>query len=264
MNHPAMQEEVLRINGIKMNVATAGEGRPALLLHGFPDTHEVWSRQIDSLVAAGYRVIAPDLRGYGKSDAPASVASYAIAILRTDIIALMDALKIDKAYLIGHDWGAILGWQVCMYAPERVECFAALSVGHPNAYANAGVTQKLLAWYALVFQVPGFAEATLRLGNLLALRPYAVDADQLTEWRSNFSGDGRLAVSHAYPPVLAPVMGVWSQGDPALLEGQMKNSADHVAGPFRYEKITGSVGHWLQLTASDRVNHLLIDFGAQR
>ncbi|MES2900651.1 MAG: alpha/beta fold hydrolase [Pseudomonadota bacterium] len=270
-----MQQEIIRVNGIDMNVATAGTGRPVLLLHGFPDTHRVWAGQVAPLLAAGYRVIAPDLRGYGASAAPASVAAYSIAILRTDITALLDALAIDKLYLVGHDWGAIIGWQLCMFSPERIERFAALSVGHPNAYAAAGLAQKLKAWYAVLFQLPGIAEAMVGSANLLALKPHAVDDEQLADWRHNFARPGRLTAAlnyyranrglaqvKPYPPIALPVMGVWSEGDPALTENQMKDSAQHVHGPFRYEKIEGEVGHWLQLRESARLNRLLIEFGA--
>ena len=268
-----MQHQTIRVNGIGMRVAVLGEGRPLVLLHGFPDTHDVWREQFKALSEAGYRVIAPDLRGYGGSEAPASVESYRIDILRADVLALFDALQIDQAYLVGHDWGAVLRWQLCMHAPERVERFAALSVGHPNAYAQAGLAQRFKAWYAALFQLPGVAEAMLGAGDLLALKAQAVDDEQLAGRRRNFAGAGRLtaalnyyranrqlATPGEYPDVTMPVLGVWSEGDPALTEHQMSGSGAHMSGPFRYEKIAGDIGHWLQLREPARVNRLLIDF----
>lgn len=272
----SIQQQLIMTNGIRLNVATAGDGPPAVLLHGFPDTHRTWRKQVPALVKAGYRVIMPDLRGYGGSDAPTNVSDYAIGTLGADIIGLLDALKIDRCYLIGHDWGSVLGWHLCMDAPERVERFAALSVGHPNAYANAGIAQKLRAWYAGLFQLPGIAEALLRAGDLAALKKQAADEEQVADWRANFARDGRLtaalnyyranrklALAGDYPPVKVPVLGIWSEGDPALTEAQMRDSARYVEGAFEYARIDGEVGHWLQLKAPRKVNRLLVDFGQQ-
>lgn len=272
-----LNQERIPANGITLNVATAGEGRPVVLLHGFPDTHKTWRKQVPALVKAGYRVIMPDLRGYGESDAPPNVADYSASTLSADVIGLLDAMKIERCYLIGHDWGSLIGWHVCMDAPERIERFAALSVGHPNAYANAGIAQKLRAWYAGLFQLPGIAEAMVSAGDLAALKRQAADEGQVADWRANFARPGRLtaalnyyrankqlALSGSYPPVSVPVLGVWSEGDPALTEAQMRDSAKYVAGSFEYERLEGDVGHWLQLTEARKVNKLLVDFGARQ
>jgi len=98
-----------RVNGLNMHYVTAGEGPPVLLLHGFPDTHAVWRRQIPALAAAGFKVIAPDLRGYGKTDMPLDVSAYAVDFVADDVLQLMDALGIDLATVVGHDWGAQVG-----------------------------------------------------------------------------------------------------------------------------------------------------------
>jgi pimeloyl-ACP methyl ester carboxylesterase len=270
-----LREETVKANGISLNVASAGSGPVILLLHGFPDTHAVWHKQIDALVGAGYRVVAPDLRGYGGSDAPAGKSNYSLDVLRADIVALLDAMQIERVYLVGHDWGALIGWQLCMHAPERVERFAALSVGHPRAYARAGFGQLLKAWYALVFLIPVLSEKLLLAGNLLILRLYAADASQLSEWRANLLRPGRATAALNYyrantrlpssgrRPFLTPVLGIWSEWDPALTERQMRNSANFVQGEFRYVRIEGWVGHWLQLKETDRVNALLIEFGSR-
>lgn len=270
-----LHQEMVKANGIRLNVATLGEGKPLLLLHGFPDTNKVWRKQFAALADAGYRVVAPDLRGYGDSDAPRAVEAYGMAHLRADMVGLLDTLKVDRAYVVGHDWGSIIGWHLCMYAPERVERFAALSVGHPQAYAQAGLSQKFKAWYAALFQLPVIAESLLRAGDLMALKPHAADDEQLTDWRANMAKEGRLtsalnyyranrelAFSRNYPGIQAPVMGVFSEGDPALTEAQMRDSARHV-DRFRFEKLEGKVGHWLQLTEADKVNALLIAFGRE-
>ncbi len=269
-----LHHQLIRADGADINVASAGEGRPVVLLHGFPDTHNVWRKQFGPLVDAGYRVIAPDLRGYGRSSVPQGVDAYAARKLFADLIAVLDGMQIDRTYLIAHDWGAVLGWQLCMHAPARIERYAVLSVGHPTAWAEAGFGQRMRAWYMGLFQVPGLSEMLLKAGDLMALKPMAADAAQLADWRANFAGEGRLTAAlnyyrankkmvsaRAYPEVTMPVMGIWSEGDPALTEAQMRDSAKHVRGPFRYERIQGSVGHWMQLSEAEKVNKLLIDFG---
>jgi pimeloyl-ACP methyl ester carboxylesterase len=267
---------MLSINGLRMHVVSAGEGPAVLLLHGFPDTHVVWRNQIQALAAAGYRVIAPDLRGYGKTDAPTEVQAYAMQQLCADVLALLDALGLDKVSLVGHDWGAALGWRLCAAAPQRFERFAALSVGHLKAVLRAGIGQHLRFFYMVIFCIPGFSEWLLKAGDWRILRKFTRDRSQPEHWIRDLSPDGRLTAALNYyrantkpgggqgsSRVTVPVMGVWSDGDSALGERQMRDSAAYVQAGFRYERIDGA-DHWMQLTAPDRVNALLLDFLAQR
>jgi pimeloyl-ACP methyl ester carboxylesterase len=269
------QAQMLKVHGLDMYVSSLGEGPPVLLLHGFPDSHSVWRHQMRALADAGYRAIAPDLRGYGRSQAPADVASYSIEHLRDDVTGLLDALGIGQVILVGHDWGAAVAWQVAMHAPGRVERLVALSVGHPAAFVSAGLVQRLRSFYMAIFAVPGLAERLLPLGDWWFMRRYISDAAQVAQWRSDFSVPGRLTAALNYyranlkmaarrnwPPVTMPVLGVWSSRDAALTEEQMRGSASHVAGPFRYERIDG-VDHWMQLAAPAQVNALLLDFFGQ-
>src|SRR5947199_8562136 len=99
-----------RVNGIEMNVVIEGQGPDLLLLHGFPDSNAVWRHQIPALVAAGYRVIAPDLRGFGETDAPAGKERYAASLLAGDVVGILDAVAAKRLRLVEHDWGAALGW----------------------------------------------------------------------------------------------------------------------------------------------------------
>jgi pimeloyl-ACP methyl ester carboxylesterase len=266
------ESQYIQVNGLRMHVVSAGQGAPVLLLHGFPDTHTVWRKQVAVLANAGLRVIAPDLRGYGETDAPPRVHDYAIETLRTDVLALLDALGIEKASLVGHDWGAVIGWQLCMAAPQRIDRFVALSVGHPAAIARAGFLQHLRLAYAAGFLVPGLAEYTLKCANWLFVRKFTRDRTQIGYWRRSLRAPGRLTAAlnyyranttlglrHDWPKVMVPVMGVWSDGDPAMGEEQMRNSARYVKAEFRYERIEGA-DHWLQLTAPDRLNELLLDY----
>ncbi len=266
---------LLNVNGLRMQVQSVGQGPAVVLLHGFPDTHVVWRKQVAPLVAAGFRVLAPDLRGAGGSDAPLAVDAYRLEHLCADVIAMLDQLGIEWARLVGHDWGAVIGWLLCMQAPERIAQFVALSVGHPAAVARAGLLQTLRSSYIMWFLLPGLAERALLAGDGYLFERFTSDRVQVAQWkRSFFREPGRMTAalnvyraniprgivfSRKHEPVRVPVMGVWSSLDPALGEIQMRDSARHVAGRFRYERIDGA-DHWLQVTASERVNALLLDF----
>ncbi|QJD99979.1 alpha/beta fold hydrolase [Massilia forsythiae] len=263
---------MLDVNGIRMHVTATGQGPAVLLLHGFPDTHAVWRKQVGVLAAAGYRVLAPDLRGYGRTDAPSAVAAYTLDKLRADVLALLDALKIDKVRLVGHDWGGIIAWQLAALAPQRLECLVVLSTGHPTAIARAGLLQRLRMTYVLGFVMPGIAEHTLRAGDWFLMRQFTGEPGQAEHWKRALSAPGRLsaalnyyranlglALPHGYPRVRVPVMGIWSEHDPALGEKQMRDSAHYVEGEFRFERVRDA-DHWLQLTAHEQVNRLLLDF----
>ena len=261
----------LQINGLEMNVLIAGEGPPVLLVHGFPDTHAVWRKQIPMLVAAGYQVIAPDTRGCGESQLPSRVADYHRDLLVADLRARLDALGIERVRLVGHDWGAMQGWFFALTHPERVERYIALSVGHPAAYGSGGLAQKLKGWYVLMFQLRGFAEWLLKAGNWWLFRRVTAFPEEFGHWRQALTRPGRLAAGinyyranpgvilpHAWPKARVPVCGIYSSGDRFLTEGQMCDTARHVDGPFRYERIDGA-NHWLQLHAPEKFNPLLLD-----
>jgi pimeloyl-ACP methyl ester carboxylesterase len=119
---------MIETNGIRLNIAEQGEGPPVLLCHGFPESWYSWRHQIDALAAAGFRAIAPDMRGYGKSDAPQAIDQYTIFHLVGDLVGLLDALEIPSAVVVGHDWGATIAWQAARLRPDRFRAVACLSV----------------------------------------------------------------------------------------------------------------------------------------
>src|SRR3990170_6280658 len=118
--------------GVSLAVQDEGDGQPVLLIHGFPDSHRLWRHQVPALMGAGKRVIAPDLRGFGESDRPEEVADYRIRHSVADMLAVLDALEVERAQVVGHDWGAAVAWTLGAFAPERVERLVVLSVGHPG------------------------------------------------------------------------------------------------------------------------------------
>lgn len=266
------ESHIAKVNGINMHYASMGEGPPVLLLHGFPDTHHIWRHQIPALAAAGMRVIAPDLRGYGQTDAPSSTGAYALESLCADVLALMESLGIGKAAIVGHDWGGLIGWQLCMNVPQRIERFVAMSTGHPSAIAHAGMAQQMRFWYVLGFLMPVVAEHAIKANDWFFLRQLTRSKEQLALWRAALEPEGRLTAALNYyranlklgsqrrwRPVEVPVMGIWSDRDPALGEKQMLDSAAQCRAGWRYERLDGA-GHWMQLSATERLNALLLDF----
>lgn len=266
--------EIVTINagGLELSVTTAGKGPAAMLLHGFPDDSEVWRKQVPALVAAGFRVIVPDQRGCGASEMAPKVADYRLPNLVADLVAVLDHLKVDSVNLVGHDWGAVIGWHFAMAHPDRVNRYAALSVGHPTAYARGPLEQKLKAYYVLLFQLRGIAEWMLRANNWWLFRMVTRQPNEVVRWIKRLSAPGRLTAAINYyranlsllktserPKLSMPVMGLFSDGDRFLAESQMRESGKFCTGTFRFELVRDA-GHWLQLDACEQVNGLLIDF----
>jgi len=129
-------------DGVTLAVLDEGSGSPVLFLHGFPDSSCVWRHQVAALVDAGMRVVAPDLRGFGESDKPEGVDAYALRRSIADVVAVLGALGIERARVVGHDWGAGLAWAVAAFTPARVERLVAMSVGHPNTQREPTVEER--------------------------------------------------------------------------------------------------------------------------
>ncbi|WP_375484944.1 alpha/beta fold hydrolase [uncultured Jatrophihabitans sp.] len=271
------------VNGITLSVTLEGpdEGPPVLLLHGFPDSARLWRHQVPALAGAGYRVIAPDLRGYGESSRPTEVGAYRMRTLIGDVTGLLDDLGVERAALVSHDWGAGLAWATAMFAPDRVSSLTALSVGHPSTRAHAGWRQAELSWYMLWFLLPGVAESVLPQDDWSFLRRWGwrdpsdgTDAHRqiddlarpgaltaaLNWYRANIDPKTfGMTPTDTLPHVTCPTMGVWSSADPFLTEEQMSESSRFVDGPWRYERVDG-VDHWLPVRAPGVITELLLDF----
>jgi pimeloyl-ACP methyl ester carboxylesterase len=263
------------VDGVVIHFEVIGTGRPVVLLHGFPDTGRMWHHQVDALAAAGFSVIVPDLRGYGASGKPTEVEAYSLLFLAGDVVAILDHLGLERAHVVGHDWGSALAWVMASLLPDRVDHLVTLSVGHPLAFRAAGLPQMEKSWYMLLFQFEGVAERWLSDDSWTNFRQWANHPDidaviadleangsltpALSWYRANIPPQAFVDPPLELPPVQAPTMAVWSSGDFALTEEQMTGSREYVSGPWRYERLEGP-GHWLQLEAPDEVNRLLIDF----
>jgi pimeloyl-ACP methyl ester carboxylesterase len=261
--------------GIEVDVAGPDGGRPVLLLHGFPDSARLWRHQVPALAGAGFRVIAPDLRGFGRSDKPGGVDDYHLLHVAGDVLAVLDRLGVERAHVVGHDWGGALAWGIAALLADRVDHLVALATGHPTSFWSAGLAQRQRSWYMLLFQFP-VAEGWLSGDGWAGLREWAdthPDIDGaiaafgspaaltagLSWYRANIPPEAWVSPPVVLPPVEAPAMGVWSTGDRFLTEEQMTGSAAYCANGFRYERLEG-VGHWMPLEAPDQLNALLLDF----
>jgi pimeloyl-ACP methyl ester carboxylesterase len=261
-------------NGLRFHVLDEGAGSPVLLLHGFPDTSRLWRAQIAALTDAGYRAIAPDLRGRGASDRPEMVSDYALSAIVADVVGILDALEVERAHVVGHDWGAAVAWLVASLVPNRVDHLVAISVGFPGA-ARPDFEALQKGWYRLLILFEE-AEELLRRDDWYLLRELLqgggegedaymaslAEPDALTAglnwYRANLTVETLLG-GRELPPVQAPTLGVFGANDLYLTERAMLASEAHVTGTWRYEKLEGA-GHWIPLEATERLNELLLDF----
>ena len=262
---------IVTANGAELYVETHGDGDPVLLLHGWPDSSALWRNQVPFLTANGFRVITPDLRGFGRSSRPEGKDSYQLRNSVADMAAVLDAAGAPAAHVVGHDWGAAVAWLTAMYLPDRVRTLTALSVPHLGVPAT--VRQREMAWYTLFFQFEEIAEATLQYDDWAALRELAPGYADIDRAIADLSRPGALTASLNWdrahlaprmpgprpelPPVTAPVLGIWSDGDRYLDGARMRASGDVVKGPWRYAEISGAT-HWIPLDAPEQLNDLLL------
>jgi pimeloyl-ACP methyl ester carboxylesterase len=263
-------------DGIELAVLDEGSGPAVLLVHGFPDSARLWRHQVPALRAAGLRVVAPDLRGFGASDKPAAVEDYAIRRSVADMLAVLDALGIERARVVGHDWGAVVAWALAVSAPDRVERLVALSVGHPASARRRTIEDREKAWYMLLFQFTDVAEALLMRDDWALFREFLGDDGDVEHYLEDLARPGALTAALSWyranaapqrelgsrppaPAVAVPTLGVWSSGDRYLREAPMRDSGAHVDAPWRYERIEGA-SHWIPLDAPDELNRLLVEF----
>jgi pimeloyl-ACP methyl ester carboxylesterase len=181
-------QRIIETNGIRLNVAEQGDGPLVLLCHGFPESWYSWRHQIGALAAAGYHVVAPDMRGYGKSDAPEAIDQYTMFHMVGDLVGLLDAIEARTAVVVGHDWGAGIAWQAARLRPDRFRAVVALSVPfRPRGPVRPTSVMPQTAdaqFYQLYFQEPGVAEAELERDSRVTVR-------NMLYWAS---GEGAAAI----------------------------------------------------------------------
>lgn len=179
--HDQFTLQTIETNDIKLRVAVEGDGPLVIMVHGWPELWYSWRHQIKPLADAGYRVVAPDMRGYGGSDKPHAVEAYDMTHLMADVVGLIDAFGDDKAILVGHDWGAPIVWNTASLHPNRVAAVAGLSVPYRKRgrVSHMAFWRKVKLFYQLYFQDEGIAEAEFEADVRTALRKvyYAASGD---------------------------------------------------------------------------------------
>jgi pimeloyl-ACP methyl ester carboxylesterase len=254
-----------------------------VLLHGFPEPWLCWRHQVGPLARAGFRVLAPDQRGYNTSDKPPRIADYALDVLAADVLGLIDAAGRAEAALVGHDWGGIVAWWLALRHPDRVGRLAVLNAPHPVAFRRAlrrHPSQLLRSWYAFAFQIPRLPEAHFRRANWRGLvgllratsRPGAFTDEDLDRYRRAWSEPGaitamihwyRAALRHrpsppADPRVRVPTLVLWGARDAALGRAVAEESLA-LCDDGRIEWFEEAT-HWLPHEEPERVNRLLLEF----
>ena len=268
---------LIEANGLQFYVRDEGSGTPVILLHGFPDTGDVWRKQVPALVQHGFRAIVPDMRGRGRSGKPEAVSDYRLSSIVRDVAGILDALRIERAHVVGHDWGAGVAWLVAALVPERVDRLVVISVGAPGAASRPTLEAFQKGWYRLLFLFEGVAEEVIQRDDWYLFRMFLGGAQDTDAYVKTLSEPGALTPALNWyranlpvqalfgrsggpqlPMVKADTLGIWSTGDLYLTEDAMTRSEQRVQGRWRYERFEGS--HWVPLDQPDRLNRLLLEF----
>ncbi len=285
-------------DGVRLRVIDQGDrgrsGRPVVVLaHGYPELAYSWRHQIPALVDAGYRVLAPDQRGYGRSDRPAAVEAYDIFALTSDLVGLLDDIGAERATFIGHDWGAMVVWHTALLHPDRVAAVAGLSVP-PIPRARTRPTERWLEkfgpdFYMLRYQQPGLADAELAADVAATMRdmfaegrsaglPDWLAAEEFDVYVEEFGRTGFTGALNWYrnydrnwagtehlvdARITAPALFVGGTDDPVRATMRPERAAEVVAGPYRELWLPGA-GHWLQQERPTEINRILLEFLAER
>lgn len=264
------------VNGLVFDLAERGapDGRPVLLLHGFPQTHRAYDGLADSLAASGapLRLLAPDQRGYSPGARPKDPSAYVLPALAADMVGLLDACGIEHVDVVGHDWGAMVGWYLAARHPDRVRTLTAVSVPHPAAFAAAlgHSQQRKMSEYVYLFRDPGKAVRVLleddarRMRALYSPLPNSVIDMYLSVFSDpetlqgalNWYRAAKFGEGSSVPAVEAPTVYVWSTGDVAISRDAAELCVEHAAGPYRFVVLDG-VSHWILDEAPDALAAVL-------
>lgn len=287
------QTNMLAVNGIELEVIIAGRGNPkfAILLHGFPETNYSWREQIPFLVANGYEVYAPNMRGYGRSSKPPLVSDYDIGHLTDDVAALIDIGAGGRdVTLVGHDWGAAVAWAFAIQAKRPLKHLIVMNVPHPSIM-KAGLrtwAQIKKSWYIFFFQLPKIPEWRILKDNAVAIakvfRGAAIDKSKFPDevcdvYRKNALIPGAMTAMINYyraalsglrsangpdlPKIKIPVLMIWGEEDTALgielTQGYDGLRYEDLVENFTLKTLP-NVSHWVQQEAPEAVNAIMSEW----
>ena len=281
------KHEFIRANGIRFHYVTAGDGPLVLLLHGFPQFWYAWRHQIPAL-AARFRVVAPDLRGYGDTDKPPRVSDYQIGALAADVAELIHALGEKKAHVVGHDWGGGVAWTAATDHADVVDRLAVLNCPNPKVFARvlrSSLRQLARSWYMFFFQLPLIPEWTFqisptamieRMFRRMAIRKDTFSDDDLREFREALAKPGALTAASNYyratfrnfsamrqleredKKISAPTLLIWAENDVALGKELTYGMEPLFSGPLRIHYVP-NCSHWVNEEQPELVNRLLLE-----
>ncbi|MDQ3282961.1 MAG: alpha/beta hydrolase, partial [Acidobacteriota bacterium] len=226
---------------MKLHYDSEGDGPLVVLLHGFPEFRISWERQLPALARAGFRAVAPDLRGYGESPKPRGIDAYRVSELVDDVVDLIETSGGAPCVLVGHDWGAVVAWRLAMTRPDLLRKLVILNVPHPAAIARElkrSTRQKINVMYQLFFQLPVLPELTMRVFGRQFLRRAARFSPErieryLEQWRGNLTPmlnyyrairRSRKEVQQSVKqPIAVPTMIIWGEREPVFLPSALEN-----------------------------------------
>lgn len=282
------KHEFVQANGIRFHCVTAGEGPLVVLLHGFPQFWYAWRHQIPAL-AARFKVVAPDLRGYGDTDKPPRVADYRTGVLAADVAALVKAFGYEKAHIVGHDWGGGVAWTVAHEQPQVVDKLAVLNCPHPKVFVKqlrSNLRQLGRSWYMFFFQLPAIPELLIRLSpdtvvdrmfRRMAIRKDTFTDEDLRQFRDAMLKPGALTGSINYyratfrnfsaireleksdQKIASPTLLIWAENDIALGKELTYGMGPMFAQSFAVHYVP-NCSHWVNEEQPELVNRLLIEF----
>mgnify|MGYP001818612383 CR=1 FL=1 len=249
---------------------------PIIFLHGFPETSAMWSKLMDSFASRGFFCIAPDMRGYSEQACPKGVKNYTVTKISEDILGIADALSIEQFHLVGHDWGAAIGWHMVHEHANRIKSWSALSVPHNRAFAKAYKTdpeQKKKSRYIGWFMLPIIPEFMIRRNDFAAFRklwkrssPDEVE-DYLSVFRRKKSLTGALNYYRAnlgkgkavrLGEITTPTLFIWGNRDLAIGATAAYANEKYMKGPYTFLEVEG--GHWLIQSNYDQVASAITEF----
>ena len=282
--YTGLRDGYAKVGDVTLHYVEAGDGPLVLLLHGFPEFWYGWREQIAPLAKAGFRVVAPDLRGYNLSSKPDGYTEYSADKLAGDIRGLIRELGAESAIVVGHDWGGTAAWTLAAKHPELVDRLVILNAAHPRKL-NEGLhnlRQLLRTWYFFYFQLPKLPERRARRWNWRFFKRFLRDArpphtaEELDHYVEAWSQPGAAKAIIDYyraavrlsskqgdlPPVVAPTLVIWGQRDRYLGRKLAEPHHEDVPNLDRVERLPDA-SHWVHHDEAERVNELLLDFFAE-
>jgi pimeloyl-ACP methyl ester carboxylesterase len=278
-----LREGEAQVGDQSLHYVEAGDGPLVVLLHGFPEFWFGWRLQIAPLVAAGFRVVAPDTRGYNLSSKPEDFHAYGVDLLAGDIRGLIEERGAKSALLAGHDWGGTIAWTTAMNHPEVVDRLAILNAAHPRRLQEGlrNPNQLRKSWYFFFFATPGLPETVVHARDWHFLRHFLEDAnppytaEEMERYVEAWSQPGASAAMIDYyrasvrqsqkeavaklRPISAPTLVIWGEGDSYLGSDLAEPHSDDVPNLDRVERLPDA-SHWVHHDEAERVSQLLIDF----